>query len=73
MGNFREIARDLLARGAAARVADPADLGRQAGVLLGDPARREAICRAQAGWRRDTGGGVARTLSEIRRELAGRA
>ncbi|HEY5078918.1 MAG TPA: 3-deoxy-D-manno-octulosonic acid transferase, partial [Opitutaceae bacterium] len=70
MGSFREIARDLLERGAARRVEDASDLGRQAGALLGDAAQREAISAAQAGWRRDTGGGVARTLSEIRRELA---
>jgi 3-deoxy-D-manno-octulosonic-acid transferase len=38
MGNFREIARDLLGRGAARQVADAADLGGQAAGLLADPA-----------------------------------
>ena len=70
MANFRSIERDLLARGAAVAVRDPADLADQAGSLLLDRARRDAISAAAAGWRRDNGGGVERTLSAIRAELA---
>jgi 3-deoxy-D-manno-octulosonic-acid transferase len=70
MANFRSIVRDLLARGAAVAVRDPADLADTAASLLLDGARRGAISAAAAGWRRDNGGGVARTLSVIRAELA---
>jgi 3-deoxy-D-manno-octulosonic-acid transferase len=70
MANFRSIERDLLGRGAAMQVRDAADLADQAGALLMDKARRDAISAAAAGWRRDNGGGVERTLSIIRAELA---
>jgi hypothetical protein len=52
------------------QVRDAADLADQAGALLMDKARRDAISAAAAGWRRDNGGGVERTLSIIRAELA---
>ena len=70
MASFRSIANDLLDRGAARTVADAAALAAQCGALLGDGAARDAIARASAGWRRDNGGGVARTLEAIREELA---
>ncbi len=71
MSNFREIERDLLARGAARTVAGPAELSEQAGALLLDRSSRDAISAAAAGWRRDNGGGVEGTLSAIRAELSG--
>jgi 3-deoxy-D-manno-octulosonic-acid transferase len=71
MANFRAIERDLLARGAARTVASPADLALQAGALLLDRSKRDAISAASEGWRRDNGGGVERTLAVIRAELSG--
>ena len=70
MGNFRAIARDLLERGAARRVADAPDLARQAALLLGDPGARALMSSAAALWRSDNGGAVERTLAVIREELA---
>jgi 3-deoxy-D-manno-octulosonic-acid transferase len=70
MANFRAIEGDLLARGAARRVRDAADLAEQAGALLLDREGRDALSAAAAGWRRDNGGGVERTLSALRDELA---
>jgi 3-deoxy-D-manno-octulosonic-acid transferase len=70
MANFRSIERDLLRRGAARTVADARDLAEQATALLLDRARRDGVSAASAGWRRDNGGGVARTLAAIRGELA---
>lgn len=70
MANFREIERDLLARGAARTVAGPAELSAQASALLLDRTARDAIADAAAGWRRDNGGGVEATLSAIRDALS---
>jgi 3-deoxy-D-manno-octulosonic-acid transferase len=70
MGNFREIARDLLGRGAARTVTDPADLTRQVAQLLGDAALRDALSSAEEGWRRENGGGVQRTLEAIHAQLS---
>jgi 3-deoxy-D-manno-octulosonic-acid transferase len=70
MANFRAIAQDLLARGAALQVADSPGLEREVMVLLADRSRRVAMTTAAAAWRRDTGGGVERTLGAIRREFA---
>jgi 3-deoxy-D-manno-octulosonic-acid transferase len=70
MANFREIERDLLARGAARTVAGPAELTALAGDLLLDRPGRDAIAEAAAGWRRDNVGGVAATLAVIRAELS---
>jgi len=69
MANFRAIERDLLERGAARRVATPADLAAAAAALLGDPAARAQLAAAAAAWRRENGGGVGRTLAAIRAEL----
>jgi 3-deoxy-D-manno-octulosonic-acid transferase len=71
MANFRAIERDLLARGAARTVASPADLSAEVGDLLLDRGAREAFSEAAAGWRRDNGGGVERTLAVIRAVLSG--
>jgi len=70
MGNFAAIAHDLLDRGAARQVVDPAALGREVEDLLRDPTRRAQLARAAAAWRRDNAGAVARTLAVIREELA---
>ena len=70
MGNFRLIARDLVARGAAREVADVGALAAEVQELLRDAARRETLAAAAAHWRRDNGGAVGRTLGVIREELA---
>ncbi len=70
MGNFRELSRDLLARGAAREVADAAALASAVDELLRDPARRAELATAASRWRRENGGAVERTLAVIRAELA---
>ena len=72
MANFQAIAADLLARGAARRVADAAALAVQALELLGDPARRAAQAAAAAAWHRENSGAAERTLAVIREELRSR-
>jgi 3-deoxy-D-manno-octulosonic-acid transferase len=72
MANFRAIERDLLARGAALTVAGPDALADSAARLLLDKGARDALSAASLAWRRDNGGGVARTLAVIREELAAR-
>jgi 3-deoxy-D-manno-octulosonic-acid transferase len=73
MGNFRAIARDLVERGAARRVAGPGELAEQAAALLADPAQRRSLSAAAESWRRANGGAVERTLAAIRGELSGAA
>ena len=70
MGNFRLIARDLLARHAARPVADAAALADAAAELLGDAAARGQLAAAAGEWRRDNAGAAERTLAVIRAELA---
>jgi 3-deoxy-D-manno-octulosonic-acid transferase len=70
MGNFRVLAADLVARGAARVVADPATLATEVGVLLGDAAARARLAQAAGQWHRDNAGAVERTLEIIRAELA---
>ncbi len=70
MGNFRELARDLVTRGAAREIADPAALGHAVEELLRDPARRTDLAAAAGRWRRENAGAVERTLAVIRVELA---
>lgn len=70
MGNFREIARDLLLRGAARRVDGADDLARQAARVLGSVQERDAMASAASAWRRENGGGCERTLIAIREELS---
>ncbi len=70
MGNFRLIARDLLARHAAIEVTDPVVLAERATELLGDATRRAEIAAAAGEWRRDNAGAMNRTLAVIREELA---
>lgn len=69
MTNFREIARDLVGRGAAREVGDPAELTRLIVELLREPEQRSAMSQAAAAWRRDNGGALARTLAVLREEL----
>lgn len=70
MGNFRAISRDLLARGAAAEVANAAALPALAVDLLSDANRRAVLATAAGQWQRDNAGAVGRTLAIIREELA---
>jgi 3-deoxy-D-manno-octulosonic-acid transferase len=70
MGNFRLIARDLVARGAAHVVADAAALTAEVQELMRNATQREALAAAAAQWRRDNGGAVERTLALIREEMA---
>lgn len=70
MGNFREIAGDLVRRGAALVVTDAGELARRATELLRDPARRAQLSAAAAVWHRDNAGAVQRTLEIVRSELA---
>jgi 3-deoxy-D-manno-octulosonic-acid transferase len=71
MSNFRVIARDLLACGAAATVSDPAALDAELASLIGDPGRRRAMAAAASVWQSMNGGAVERTLEAIQGELAG--
>ncbi len=70
MGNFRELSRDLVARGAAREIADAAALGLAVEELLRDPARRTDLAVAAGRWRRENAGAVERTLAVLRAELA---
>jgi 3-deoxy-D-manno-octulosonic-acid transferase len=70
MSNFRLIASDLVARGAAREVADANALAAEVKTLLADDARRAALATAAGQWRRENAGAVARTLAVIREELA---
>ena len=63
------IAAELLAQGAAHEIADAAALQRDALLLLGDRARREAMATAAGQWQRGNAGAVERTISVIRAEL----
>ncbi|MGH7958505.1 MAG: 3-deoxy-D-manno-octulosonic acid transferase, partial [Opitutaceae bacterium] len=71
MSNFRLIARDLLARGAARQVDDSRELGTAIEGLLHEPVQRAALAEAAARWRSENIGAVQRTLAVIRDELAG--
>lgn len=72
MTNFRVIARDLVAGGAASIVADSAALTAAVSVLLTDSARREAQSMAARAWQQSNQGAIHRTLVAIREELARR-
>jgi 3-deoxy-D-manno-octulosonic-acid transferase len=70
MTNFRRIAEELLARGAAKQVATPKDLAAQVTRLFHDPPQREALAKAAAAWHRENAGAIDRTWRIIRAELA---
>lgn len=69
MSNFRDIAQDLVLRGAARVVADPPALVHAAGELLRESGQRQALAASAAQWRHDNAGAVERTLAVIRAEL----
>jgi 3-deoxy-D-manno-octulosonic-acid transferase len=69
MGNFRSIARDLVACGAARKVADAAELATQIARLFHDPKQADALAKAAAAWRQENAGAVDRTWRAIRDEL----
>ncbi|HVU24870.1 MAG TPA: glycosyltransferase N-terminal domain-containing protein [Opitutus sp.] len=73
MSNFRAIADELLARGAAREVADAAALSAAVTELLLGPERRDAMAAAASAWHQENAGAVGRTLAVIRAELARRA
>jgi 3-deoxy-D-manno-octulosonic-acid transferase len=70
MSNFRTIAAELLACGAAKEVPDARGLAREVAGLLGDVQRRAAMADAAGRWQRENAGAVERTLAVIRGELA---
>ncbi len=70
MSNFRRIAEELLARGAARSVADPDELRVEISKLFHDATQREALAKAAAAWHRANAGAVDRTWRIIRAELA---
>jgi 3-deoxy-D-manno-octulosonic-acid transferase len=70
MSNFRLIARELLARGAAREVQDSTALSAACVELLRDPTPRAALAAAAGKWREENAGAVARTLEIIRSELS---
>ena len=72
MGNFRVIANDLVTRGAARVVADPAELQATVEELARDDAKRSALAAAAVRWHGENAGAVDRTLAVIREEIARR-
>lgn len=70
MTNFRAIATDLVARGAARVVTDQADLSAAIEVLLHHPDQRKTMAVAAANWHRDNAGAIDRTLTALHREVA---
>jgi 3-deoxy-D-manno-octulosonic-acid transferase len=69
MGNFRLLARDLVARGAAREVADSLALTEAVVGLLQNPSARAALSAAAAKWHRENTGALERTLAIIREEI----
>lgn len=65
MGNFRLIARELTAGGAAQIVPDAAALIERVKALLGDPAQRDAMSVAGQTWHQANVGAVERTLEAL--------
>jgi 3-deoxy-D-manno-octulosonic-acid transferase len=72
MGNFRELAGELVAGGAARRVEGEAALAEAAAELLKDTPRREALAAAALAWRKKNAGAMERTLAVVREELGAR-
>jgi 3-deoxy-D-manno-octulosonic-acid transferase len=70
MSNFRRIAEELVARGAARQVADSRDLADQIVKLGHHAADREALARAAAVWHRENAGALDRTWRVVRAELS---
>lgn len=70
MGNFRPIARELLARGGAETVVDAGMLTARVVALLLDAPARARLAAAAVAWQRENAGAVERTLAVIREERA---
>jgi 3-deoxy-D-manno-octulosonic-acid transferase len=70
MTNFRRIAEELLAHGAARQVTTPKDLALQVTRLFHDAPQRQALAKAAAAWHRENAGAIDRTWRIIRAELA---
>jgi 3-deoxy-D-manno-octulosonic-acid transferase len=70
MANFRVIAQDLLARGAARTVRTPELLAAEVERILANENDRRLLAAAAARWRNENAGAVERTLAVIRAELA---
>lgn len=66
MSNFRAIARDLVERGAALRVADGEALASTLANLLADPGLRRRMGEAGQAWHRSNRGALARTVAVVR-------
>jgi 3-deoxy-D-manno-octulosonic-acid transferase len=71
LSNFRVIARDMRAVGAARSVADAGELRTAVLALWSDASARQAMSQAAQAWRVANQGAVARTLAVIRTTLAG--
>jgi 3-deoxy-D-manno-octulosonic-acid transferase len=69
MSNFRVIAAELVASGAAHQVADAESLKTEILTLLTDSSRRQALAVAAGAWHRSNAGAVDRTIAIIREEL----
>ena len=69
MGNFREISRDLISRGAAREVADANALADAVVALLANDAIRRTLGAAAARWQQDNAGAIGRTLAVLREEI----
>jgi len=70
MANFRTIAGELLAGGAARNVADDAQIAGAVVALLTDKALAAGMASKAASWHRANQGSLDRSLSEMRRFLA---
>jgi len=70
MSNFKQIAAELVATGAARTVADAGELSRQASALLCDTSQRRAMAQAAQAWHVANQGAMERTVAVIREELA---
>ncbi|MET0262294.1 MAG: 3-deoxy-D-manno-octulosonic acid transferase [Rariglobus sp.] len=70
LSNFRVIARDMLAAGAARSVADAGELQRVIVELWSDAAERSRMSAAARQWRTENQGAFGRTLTVIREELS---
>ncbi len=69
MTNFRSIAEDLVACGAAVRVASGDDLRDRVMALWRDPRRRERMAAAAAEWHRANCGALERSIAVLQEEL----
>lgn len=69
MSNFRDIARDLVKRGAAREVGDATQLAELTLQLLQNDAQRETLSLAATAWHRENSGALSRTLDVVRAEM----